>query len=93
MAVADPVPGYHPVLIESTRTFLVWLQADSPEQACKHAEANAQELLCAPLALPVDASIEVAALSEDAAAWLDLGGEQYARIDRYFSDTRTGGAR
>lgn len=94
MSIAGLEPGSHPVLIEITRTHLVWVAADNPEQARKNAETNPQDLLrAAQTAVPVDGSIDIAALSEDTAAWLDLDGDQYERIDRYFADARTAGTR
>jgi hypothetical protein len=93
MAIAGPEHGSHPVLIEITRTHLVWIQADTPELAREHAEKNPQDLLRAPQAVPVDASVDVAALTEAAAAWLDVEGEQYERLDRYFAAARTGNER
>jgi hypothetical protein len=84
----------HSVLIEITRTGLVWITADTPAQARREADKNPQQLTEAPQAArPVDGSIDVAALTEDAAAWLDLDGNEYERLDLYFAAQRIGGAR
>jgi hypothetical protein len=44
-------------------------------------------------AAPVDASTDTALLSEDTAAWLDLDGEAYQRLDDYFAAASTGAQR
>ncbi len=85
-------PALHPVLIEITRTHLVWVQADSQHVACCEAEKNPQVRAAAPgAAVPVDVSVEVAALSEQTAAWLDADEETYRRLDEYFAATPAGG--
>ena len=94
MPIEASGPTVHPVLIEITRTHLVWIAADTPAQATREADKNPQQLTAAPGATrPVDGSIDIAALTEDAAAWLDLDGDQYERIDRYFAAQGSGGAR
>lgn len=78
----------HPVLIETTRTYLVWIEADSPAAARRMAEKNPEQFpddpdICD--GAPVDASTDTAPVTEETAAWLDLAPEAYARLDDYFA--------
>jgi hypothetical protein len=89
-----PAPGrtLHPVLVEITRTHLVWVEAESQQAARLEAEKNPQVRAAAPdAAVPVDVSVQVAELSEPAAAWLDADPETYQRLDAYFAAARAGG--
>jgi hypothetical protein len=87
------VPASHPVLIERTHTYLVWIQADTPAAARRAAEKDPGAFLGEPDPVPVDASTDAALLGEDTAAWLDLDGEAYQRLDDYFAAASTGGQR
>lgn len=89
------VPTAHPVLIEITRTYLVWIEADTAVAARRAAEKNPGEFLGdldACDGAQVDASTDAAAVTEDTAAWLDLGSEAYARLDDYFAAADTSDA-
>jgi hypothetical protein len=91
-----PVPASHPVLIERTHTYLVWIQADTPAAARGAAEKDPGAFLgeLAELeAVPVDASTDTALVTVDTAAWLDLDGEAYQRLDDYFAAASTGAQR
>lgn len=82
----------HPVLIETIRTYLVWIDADTPAAARRVAEKNPQQFLGDPEACdgaPVDASTQTAPVTEETAAWLDLAPEAYARLDDYFAAADT----
>jgi hypothetical protein len=86
---SQPTSGTgHSVLIETTRTYLAWIQADTPAAARWMAEKNPGQFLDDPEACdgaPVDASTDIAPVSEQTAAWLDLAPEAYARLDDYFA--------
>jgi hypothetical protein len=87
-APAPITPTRHPVLIEKTLTYLAWIQADTPAAARRAAEKDPGRFLSDLAACDgaeVDASTDTAVLSEDAAAWLDLDDEAYARLDDYFA--------
>ncbi len=78
----------HPVLIETIRTCLVWIEADTPAAARRMAEKNPEQFLDDPDACdgaPVDASTDTAPVTEEIAAWLDLAPVAYARLDDYFA--------
>jgi hypothetical protein len=78
----------HPVLIETTRTYLVWIQADTPAVARRMAAKNPEQFLDDPDACdgaPVDTSTDTAPVTEETAAWLDLAPEVYQRLDDYFA--------
>lgn len=82
----------HPVLIETVRTYVVWIDADSLAAARRIAEKNPEEFLGnleACDGAPVDASTQAAAVTEATAAWLDLAPEAYARLDDYFAAADT----
>jgi len=86
---SEPTSGTgHPVLIETTRTYLVWIQADTPAAARRMAQKNPERFLADSDVCdgaPVDASTDTAPVSEETAAWLDLAPEAYARLDDYFA--------
>jgi len=91
-APAPADPTRHPVLIETTRTYLVWIAADTPAAARRAAEKDPRHFLGEVAEVdgsPVDASTDTAAVSEDTAAWLDLDSEAYQRLDDYFAATAT----
>jgi hypothetical protein len=92
VAAVSAAPALHPVLIEITRTHLVWVQAESRHVALCEAEKNPLVRAGAPgAAVPVDVSVEVALLGEQTAAWLDADGETYRRLHEYFAAGRAGG--
>jgi hypothetical protein len=82
----------HPVLFETTRTYLVWVKADSAAQARRAAEKDPGAFLAEAEAMPVDSSTDTAALTEDTAAWLDLDPEAYQRLDDYFATVNAASA-
>ena len=93
--LAPAAPTSHPMLIETTRTYLVWIEADTPAAARRAAEKNPREFLGDLDAFDgaeVDASTDAAAVTEDTAAWLDLDSEAYARLDDYFAAADTSDA-
>ena len=86
--LAPAAPSAHPVLLETTRTYLVWIQADTPAAARHAAEKDPERFLRDLDAFDgaeVDASTDTAAVTEDTAEWLDLDPEAYARLDDYFA--------
>ena len=90
------MPTSHPVLLETTSTFLVWIRADTPAAARRAAQKNPGEFLSDLAACDgarVDACTDAAAVSEDTAAWLDLDSEAYQRLDDYFAAAGASDAR
>lgn len=74
----------HPILVEVTETRLVWIAAETPEQARKLAaiygtRAYQDQLPC------VDSNIETRTVTEELAYGLDAGPDEYDRLDDYFA--------
>jgi hypothetical protein len=86
-ATIDPftVTTEHPVLIEYTETHLVWITADTAEEAARIAEKDIADLFD-PDAAPVDRSTGSVLLDEDLAYWLDTDEAITERLDAYFAD-------
>ena len=74
----------HPVVIETTETRLLWVEADTPEQAAQRAAAliGSTAHATAPL---VDSCVEARAVTEAVADFLDADPEQVELLDTYFS--------
>jgi hypothetical protein len=74
----------HPVVIETVETRLVWVDADTAEQAAQRAAAliGSPVHTCAPL---VDSSVEARAVTEALADFLDADPHQVERLDDYFA--------
>jgi hypothetical protein len=79
----------HPVLVEVTETRLVWIAAETPEQARRLAPMYGKPAYRDRLPL-VDANIETRTVTEELAYELDAAPEEYERLDDYFAAT-TGG--
>lgn len=77
----------HPVLIEYTETHLVWITADTAEEAARIAEKDITDLFD-PNAAPVDRSTGSVLLDEDLAYWLDTDPETTDKLDAYFTGSR-----
>lgn len=86
--LATATANAHPVVIETTETRLVWVEADTPEQAALRAAAliGSPAHTAAPI---VDACVETRAVTEALADFLDADPDQYERLDAYFA-TREG---
>lgn len=82
MSLIRACTGY-PVLIEVTKTYLVWVEADTPEGARQRAADRAASLL--PDGATVDGSIEARVVTEPVADWLDTDPDQVERLDAYFA--------
>ena len=75
----------HPILVEVTETRLVWIAADTPEQARSLAGIYGKpdyrdQLPC------VDSNIETRTVTEELAYELDAEPEEYERLDDYFAN-------
>lgn len=83
-----PTATAHPILVEVTETRLVWIAAETPEQARTLAgmygkPAYRDQLPC------VDSNIETRTVTEQLAYELDADPDEYDRLDEYFA-TRPG---
>lgn len=74
----------HPVVIETTETRLLWVEAESPEQAAQRAAAliGSPAHASAPV---VDSCVEARPVTEAVADFLDADPEQVERLDAYFA--------
>ena len=91
-APTTPSPTLHPVLLETTHTYLLWVCADTPAAARRAAQKSPGQFLGdlgACDGARVDASTDTAELTEDTAAWLDLEPAAYQRLDDYFAAADT----
>jgi hypothetical protein len=75
----------HPVLIEYTETHLVWIAADTPEDAAALAAKDFGDYY-EPDATPVDQSTGSKALDAELAYWLDADAESVEKLDAYFAE-------
>lgn len=83
-----PTTTAHPVLVEVIETRLMWIEADTPEQAARQVPAPVVKvvgLLNLPHMPLVDASFETCAVTENLAHWLDLDPDEVELLDEYFA--------
>ena len=82
--VTAPTSTAHPILVEVTETRLVWIAAETPEQARKQAKMFAADAYRDVLPR-VDSSVETRTVTEELAYELDADPEEYERLDDYFA--------
>lgn len=80
----SPATTAHPVLVEVTETRLVWIEADTPEQA-RDGVSTAEGCAWTSGAPLVDYCAESRIVTEQTADWLDLDPDQVERLDAYFA--------
>ena len=74
----------HPILVEVTETRLVWIAAETPEQAAQQAPLYAADTYRDQLPR-VDSNVETRVVTEELAYELDAAPEEYERLDDYFA--------
>ena len=89
--ITTPAATAHPILVEVTETRLVWIAAETPEQARKLAALYGQPTYRDQLPV-VDSNIETRAVTEELAYELDADPDEYDRLDDYFA-TQSGRGR
>jgi hypothetical protein len=83
-----PAVTAHPILIEVTETRLVWIAAQTPEQAREQAARYAADDYRSTLPR-VDSNVETRVVTEELAYELDADPEEYDRLDDYFATHTT----
>jgi hypothetical protein len=81
--VTAPAATAHPILVEVTETRLVWIEADTPEQARAAADESASSGEAS--GTLVDWNIETRVATEPGSYWFHAASEDFERLDAYFA--------